>query len=216
MGGVLFFINYNSNAEVTYAQPLEGAEHQIGNMLEWATASESNSNLFIVEKSVDGIDFEKIGVIQASGNTSDRKGYRYLDINTVDKSFYRLKQVDNDGTSSLSQTILLKRIIPNNFMVVAMSNTLTNKDFTVSLDAGQKGQIKYEIRDDKNELVFDGQKEIDTGLNNLKFDLEDEKEGTYSIVFIMEDEKESLVIRKVDDEIKKKENVASKKQSNGG
>ncbi len=204
------------NAEVVYAKALVGAEHQIGNMLEWETALESNSNLFIVEKSVDGIDFEKIGVIQAAGNTDDRKDYRYLDINTADKSFYRLRQVDNDGTISTSQTILLKRSIQNDFMVVAMSNTLTNKDFTVSLDAVRTGNMKYELQNDKGEVIFTGQKELDPGLNNFQFDVEDEKEGIYNVVFILKDERETLVIRKVDDEIKKKENVASKKQSNGG
>lgn len=206
-----------AHAEVTYSIPLTGVEHQIGNMLEWSTAIEDNSMRFIVEKSIDGIHFDNIGVIEAAGVSSSEKSYRYLDINASDKkSFYRLKQMDLDGTGSFSQAILVDKVLTNEFMVVSMSNTTTNALFELNLDAINEGQLSYSIVSLKGEKILEGQHQLEFGLNSLEFNFEDEKEGVYKINLQKEDELETLVIRKIDDEIKKKENVASKGQSNGG
>ncbi|MEL6867456.1 MAG: hypothetical protein AAFP19_23730 [Bacteroidota bacterium] len=204
-------------AEVAYSIPLKGEEHQIGNMLEWSTANEVNSQMFIIEKSSDGIDYQNIGVVDAAGESESERGYRYLDINsTEEKNFYRLKQVDFDGTASYSQTIIIKRVIPNEFMIVAMTNTTTNKLFNLSLDAMTEGSLSYSLRSIKGDLIFEGQQELVFGLNDIEFNLEDETAGVYRIELKKGEEEESLVIQKVDDEMMKKENVASKRQSNGG
>ena len=93
-------------AEVVYAFPLNGAEQEIGNMLEWRTASESNSQAFIVEKSTDGTSFQNLGMIEAAGISFEEKVYRFLDINaTSGIAFYRLKQLDKDGTTSYTDVI---------------------------------------------------------------------------------------------------------------
>jgi len=63
---ILFvFITLNVKAEVTYALPLSGAEFEIGNMLEWSTSLELNSERFIIQRSLDGISYEDIGRVDA-------------------------------------------------------------------------------------------------------------------------------------------------------
>lgn len=205
------------NAEVTYAIPLKGQEHQIGSLLNWTTANEFNSQIFIVERSVDGADYEIIGEVEAAGNSDNQNGYRFLDVGVNhEKSYYRLRQVDQDGTASFSQTIMIKKELANNFMILAMSNTVTNNTFTVSLDATIDDEIHYAVKNKKGETIFQANQDLEFGINEITINVEDEVEGTYFIDFRVEKEVEQLVIRKVDDEIKKKENVASKKQSNGG
>lgn len=207
----------NSKAEVIYSIPLEGQEHQIGSLLNWTTANEINSQVFIVERSIDGIDYQVIGEIEAAGNTADESGYRFLDVGVSDeKAFYRLRQVDTDGTASFSQTIMIHKKLSNNFMIMAMSNTLTNKFFSVTIDALVEGEISYAVKSKYGEVLFEDKQELFNGINEITVNVEDEPEGTYFIVLSIDDEKEQLVIRKVDDAIKKKENVASKKQSNDG
>ncbi|MEL6635223.1 MAG: hypothetical protein AAFW73_13115 [Bacteroidota bacterium] len=206
-----------AHAEVTYSIPLLGYEHQIGNMLEWSTAQEANSQMFIVEKSSDGIAYENIGVVNAAGASADERSYRYLDINaTTDKVFYRLRQVDTDGTGSFSQTVLVKRQLANQFMVVAMSNTTTNGDFDLTLDAIIDGVLDYEVVTLQEETVATGQLALEFGLNDLHINLADEREGAYRIRLRLEQEEEALLIRKANFNTRDKENVASKKPANGG
>ncbi len=208
---------YSSNAEVTYAKTLNGREHQIGSLLNWSTATEFNNQVFIVEKSVNGIDFQAIGEVEAVGNASSERGYRFLDVGASDKNtYYRLRQVDMDGTASFSETIKITKKLSNNFMVMAMSNTVTNSTFDISIDATIDNEIAYMVKNRQGEVVIESKEELFFGINEISINLTDEAEGTYFVILKVKDEVEKLVIRKVDDEIKAKENVASKRQSNGG
>ncbi|MFT5165627.1 MAG: hypothetical protein ACI8P3_000855 [Saprospiraceae bacterium] len=204
-------------AAVSYSVPLKGQEHQIGSLLNWSTSSELNSQVFIVEKSVDGLDYQAIGEIEAIGNTTDENGYRFLDVGVNDiKSFYRLKQVDYDGTASFSQTIMLQKKLTKNYMILAMSNTVTNSTFTLSIDSSIDEEIYYIVKTKKGEIVQGFTQMLSFGINEITINVADEVEGTYLVVLNVKNEREQIVIHKVDDEIKKKENVASKKQLNGG
>jgi hypothetical protein len=66
--------------------------------LQWATASEHNSDHFTVERSENGAEFKVLGTVPAAGESRVKKEYAYLDDhasgNTV---YYRLKQTDRNG-----------------------------------------------------------------------------------------------------------------------
>ncbi|MBH8559365.1 T9SS type A sorting domain-containing protein [Hymenobacter negativus] len=73
--------------------------------LAWATASEKNSQAFIVERSLDGQSFAAIGTVAAAGSSTSARAYELLDAKLpsgVATLYYRLKQVDADGTFSYS------------------------------------------------------------------------------------------------------------------
>lgn len=75
--------------------------------LEWATASEQNSAFFAVERSHNGTEFEQIGVVSAAGFSSTAVHYEFQDDQPVmGMNYYRLKQVDADGASSLSNVVV--------------------------------------------------------------------------------------------------------------
>ncbi|MCR6638801.1 MAG: T9SS type A sorting domain-containing protein [Sporocytophaga sp.] len=72
----------------------------------WSTAWENNSNNFVVERSVDGISFQKIGTVQASGNTSLVTNYSFVDKNPVSSvAYYRVVEVDYDGSQTTSKMV---------------------------------------------------------------------------------------------------------------
>jgi pimeloyl-ACP methyl ester carboxylesterase len=75
--------------------------------LNWATAQEVNNKHFEIEKSFDGINFEKIGTVDSKGYSSNT--YNFVDITRLgDKNIYRLKQVDIDGNFTYSNSILIR------------------------------------------------------------------------------------------------------------
>ena len=79
----------------------------------WSTASELNNNYFTIERSQDLENFEGIGNVKGAGNSSKLLHYQYRDedpfakaansSNLADKLYYRLRQTDFDGSSTLSE-----------------------------------------------------------------------------------------------------------------
>ena len=73
--------------------------------LAWATASEKNSAAFEVERSLNGTGFDRIGTVAAAGTSTAPREYALTDARLPAGTatlYYRLKQVDQDGTSSYS------------------------------------------------------------------------------------------------------------------
>jgi hypothetical protein len=87
----------------------QGKNAQNGIALRWQTATETNNSHFIVERSDDGKRFEALDKIAGKNTTMTVQNYSFLDEKPLKGSnYYRLKQVDNDGKSSLSRIISIK------------------------------------------------------------------------------------------------------------
>jgi hypothetical protein len=88
--------------EVNEALPVElssfeGTPLPEFNLLEWVTQSEYNSDYFLLEKSLDGTDWEEITTTPSAGNSTSEIKYSHQDFELKGVSYYRLKQVDIDG-----------------------------------------------------------------------------------------------------------------------
>lgn len=74
--------------------------------VEWATASELNSAYFEVQRSPDGLQFATVATAAARGRSSQPEAYAVLDAAVPATAFYyRLRQVDADGTASYSAVV---------------------------------------------------------------------------------------------------------------
>jgi len=207
-----------SNAEVFYSNELKVADFPIGNMLEWSTASEMDSKIFYIEKSEDGINFTVVGDQPAAGKSIKEIPYRFLDTQAGNKkTFYRLRQLDKDGTSSFSQTVILKNQFLNNFLVLNMSNTSTVDYFDITFDATTEKTMTYSLINRKTkDVIKESTLDVINGINSITIDLREEQIGIYEVLLKIEEEEEILIIQRIKDELQKKPNVASKKSSNGG
>ena len=76
--------------------------------MEWSTASEYNSDYFSVERSIDGQTWKQVQEVQAAGNSTSRIDYDWLDQDPIHGlSYYRLKQIDYDGTEELFDAVFV-------------------------------------------------------------------------------------------------------------
>ena len=77
-------------------------------LLSWTTADEQNSQKFEVQHSLSGKAWQKIGEIPAKGNSSELQRYtfRHPEL-SAGNHYYRLKMIDNDGSSSFSRIVSL-------------------------------------------------------------------------------------------------------------
>jgi hypothetical protein len=84
----------------------KGENFEEYNLLEWATASEVNSDMFILERSRDGVNFEEMTRLKSQGYSFVETYYSYDDYSAENGiNYYRLKQVDFDGTSEIFEII---------------------------------------------------------------------------------------------------------------
>jgi len=74
--------------------------------LSWVTASEINNDYFTLEKSIDAKNWEVVTYSQGAGNSNQMINYLEVDYNPHKGiSYYRLRQVDYDGTSTTSDMV---------------------------------------------------------------------------------------------------------------
>jgi hypothetical protein len=74
--------------------------------LTWLTATEINNDYFTVEKSKNGVDFTNVDIVDGAGNSQSTLNYQTTDHSPYNGiSYYRLKQVDYDGTVSYSKIV---------------------------------------------------------------------------------------------------------------
>jgi hypothetical protein len=92
--------------------------------LSWQTATEQNSDRFDIERSVDGLHFEKIGWVKAAGNSTSHIDYNYFDLSPKKGiNYYRLKEVDIDNRLQFSE---IKTAHFGDDIVFALYNNPTN------------------------------------------------------------------------------------------
>lgn len=136
-------------------------------LLEWKTASESNTRQFEIEKSYDGTSFKKIGVVNAAGNSNTLKAYNYTDKEGLSaKNYYRLRMVDKDGTSAYSKVVLIKGelSLPQ---IAVLTNPFINY-LDVKLTNVSRGNVDFTLTDMNGRLIT-VMKKIYTGEQVVRF-----------------------------------------------
>lgn len=76
--------------------------------LAWRTEQENNLRNFEIEKSTNGIDFRKIGLVTAVGQNASSNQYSFNDIQLSENNYYRLRMNDLDGTHKLSDIVQVR------------------------------------------------------------------------------------------------------------
>jgi hypothetical protein len=94
--------NYAGNITVPVELTSFIASTNLNNVIiSWTTATEINNNGFELQRSLDGLLFNTIAFIKGNGTSVISSKYSYTDANlTEGKHYYRLKQIDFDGSSN--------------------------------------------------------------------------------------------------------------------
>lgn len=202
-----------TRAEVMYSMQLKGSELPMGTLLEWATNLERDMATFVLEKSVDGTNFEDLGTVQAAGFSSVDKAYHFMDVGASAKhTFYRLRELSTDGTASFSPVSEVFKKLENQFSVMAMTRTEVTKEFKMTIDCVKEAELDWAVLNHRGQSVDAGKQMLLNGLSDLTLDLQGLTPGTYQVVLTLGKEVEKLVVSRVIDEIADKPNVASTKK----
>ena len=125
-------------------------------LIEWTTATERNNDYFSLERSDDAINFTEIARVAGAGNSIEPIDYTYTDygIHGGD-NYYRLVQVDYDGTRTASEIIVASCIEPEIAEpdVQAYPNPF-NDELTVVLDNFGNRAATIEVYDMLGKLIY--------------------------------------------------------------
>lgn len=154
-------------------------------VLDWTTASEINNNEFQIERSVDGQTFQLIGTREGKGNTTGISQYNYVDRGAGALGFrslyYRLRQVDYDGSFEYSNTVELGITTDRSLSIVGYPNPFNN-ELTVRFSSIVKQDLQIEVISALGQSVYaKTTKDVE---GDLKLDVSNWAEGVYYLSIV--------------------------------
>jgi photosystem II stability/assembly factor-like uncharacterized protein len=159
----------NGALSVEFADPIRAYKVKGGNEVEWATATEQNCSHFEIERSKNGIDFNKITSVSGHGSTNKYHRYSAFDHHPFDGiNYYRIKEIDLDGKYIYSKILAVQ-----------------NDHFTVNIYPNPSTGILYFECDNTIETIeisnYLGQKTKIIDQPSSSIDLSDLPKGLYLI-----------------------------------
>ncbi len=144
------------------------AKETNGNIqLQWSTVQEFNSAWFEVQRSGDGVNYVTIGQVSASGNSSSRHDYSYMDVTALSgRYYYRLRQVDINANFIFSNVVTVE--LMKNYLIKTMGNPIKDElkfvidprltEITISLFDMQGKLVIHEFKKNQNIISIDARR----------------------------------------------------------
>ena len=112
----------------------------IPNLL-WITSSEEDNDYFVIERSLDAVNFDSLDYVPGSGTTNEIHLYTFVDYSYDAKTYYyRIRQVDFDGSYDYS---VIRSVSPNNRTIEDESVGVGLEVFPIPLKSGEALTIRY-------------------------------------------------------------------------
>ena len=116
--------------------------------LEWSTATETNNRGFEIEQSSDKSNFTKIGFVEGHGTTTEIHEYSFITKPAyAGLNYYRLKQIDYDGTFSYSKVIEAEFDIPDKYSLSQNYPNPFNPTTKITYTIPKEGKVSVKIFD---------------------------------------------------------------------
>jgi len=156
------------------------------NSITWITASENNNDYFLLERSIDGVNWREITKINGAGNSLSNKHYLYDDYSFINNTinYYRLKQIDFSGEFEYSNIISIESSETIESYLSDIHPNPTNENIFYNLFTSQPGTITIELIDFTGNIVKTEEKQINSGKNELFTDMQNLKNGMYILKII--------------------------------
>lgn len=149
--------------------------------LKWVTESEINADYFILERSINGFDWQVINQQQANGTTFTQNTYFYNDSTRNSAiTYYKLKQFDFDGTLTLEKTIVSQCVFNNDISVGLYPNP-NNGDFNVIIHSNTQKEVQIDVYTADGKLVEANRASLILGENLFPISLENSATGIYFV-----------------------------------
>ena len=144
-------------------------------VLRWSTIKEVNNAFFILERSIDGLNWEEITNVKGAGNSNTIQLYNFRDVSPHSGiNYYRLRQTDTDGHHTTSKIISTKLAEVGNSTISLFPNP--SIDFAYVRGVKKASQVILTDTKGKQLPIV-----IQEGINGLRIDLTGLKPGIYIV-----------------------------------
>jgi hypothetical protein len=149
--------------------------------LNWSTATELNNKGFEIERSIDNSVFQTIGFISGHGTTTEAKNYSFVDDGiSTGTYYYRLKQIDFDGSVTYSHVISSDVTVAHEFNLNQNYPNPFNPSTKINYSVKETGLVKLSVYNLLGEVVsvLVNQNQ-EAGSYDVKFDASNIQSGVY-------------------------------------
>lgn len=148
----------------------------------WVTASETNNDFFILQRSKDGVQFTDISKVKGAGNTTYDSEYSSNDEADIYSSFYyRVKQIDYDGKYDYSEIEFLKGKKMEEPLLIYPTVVTDHVSFKMA-SVNEQENYKIKILDTSGKLIVEKSIQGSDLLNSSELNTEEYVSGTYLVV----------------------------------
>ena len=145
----------------------------IGNevTLNWSTATELNNQGFEIQRKAFASEFATVGFIKGQGTTTQQNQYSFTDKNLDEgKYFYRLKQMDFNGSFEYSNAIEVDVRSVDQFSLEQNYPNPFNPATTIGYVLQEKGNVKLTLLNSLGEeIAILVNEEQDKGYHKVEF-----------------------------------------------
>jgi hypothetical protein len=121
--------------------------------INWSTASETNNDFFLLERSDDGISWEPVKTIPGAGNSSTIRNYSVNDLSPYDgTTYYQLTQFDFNGDYE-TFTPCVGFCSDSGIEIVTVYNNFNSSHFTLTVNSTTNEQFDLYLLDMSGKVV---------------------------------------------------------------
>lgn len=156
------------------------------NVLKWTTANEQNNRGFEVQRSADGVSYSAIGFVNSvapGGNSSTELTYSYDDNSPLvaKKSYYRLRQVDIDNRSKLSNVVLINGDKPKVAGIGGIFPNPASQLINVIVESPQREDVTLVLMDVSGKTIKQKLVNVEMGSNTIPLQIGELAAGSYLV-----------------------------------
>lgn len=184
-------------AETLLNFSLEGKEN--GVQIHWFTAANDQVAYFTVERSVNGLDFTKVGTINVNPKNGALGEYTYLDKTPVGENvaYYRIRQTFNNGKFVTHDFAAIRTKAGRDFSIERVSPVPFNENFEIAYFLPTSGRVWLQLTDGWGKILTTETFEAPQGKNIHSFqDKNNLPAGNYTLYMIFDNKKISANITK--------------------
>jgi hypothetical protein len=167
--------------------------------LNWKTFSEANNKGFYIERSSDGTRFNTLQFVASksvNGTSNTALNYALTDQQPLaENNYYRLKQVDLDGKSDYSKTVVVKYSKTSSLVIIKAIINTTGTILNVDIDADNAAATSISVVDLQGRIVLQKMDNIQAGTNTLTLDISALAKGMYVLKLQSNSSKELVSIK---------------------
>jgi len=169
------------------------------NILSWTTANETNNKGYELQRSATGDNYLPVIYVEskaANGNSTTVLNYQASDLKPyAGNSYYRLKQIDKNGKSNFSNTILIKGEKVTTIAVTDIYPNPATKILNLIVAAPTEEKVSIVITDITGKILQNKSTQLLNGNNNVKLDVSNLALGSYMLKVLCNNGCNSAVVK---------------------